>query len=309
MVLMHTCTAWVSKTLESQTLMPVSISGFTFIRNGVELGFPFEASIRSLLPLVDEFVVAVGKGSDDTLSRVRAIADPKIRIIETLWNENMADRGFVYAQQKMIAQYSCTGQWAFYLEGDEVVHEDDIANIRASVERHHANPRVEALVFDYKHFYGSPQWLSISPGWYRRECRLIRNTLRSYAPDGQYWLVMNQHKRGRNPNAALANAHIYHYGWIRRNEDMQKKFDQVGKYWAAAPAKIYYSQFDGRALAPFTGTHPSVAHHWLATEAEQALHLDPAYKPTPKENKYHFMRQVETLTGLDFSRKHFKLVA
>jgi len=25
-----------------------SISGFTFIRNGVKLGFPFEASIRSL---------------------------------------------------------------------------------------------------------------------------------------------------------------------------------------------------------------------------------------------------------------------
>ncbi len=287
---------------------PVSISGFTFIRNGVELGFPFEASIRSLLPLVDEFIVAVGKGSDDTLTRVRAIADPKIRIIETLWNENMADRGFVYAQQKMIAQYSCTGQWAFYLEGDEVVHEDDIEKIRASVERHHSNPLVEALVFDYKHFYGSPKWLSISPGWYRRECRLIRNTIRSYAPDGQYWLVMNQHKRGRNPNAALANAHIYHYGWIRRNEDMQKKFDQVGKYWAAAPAEIHYSQFDGRALAPFTGTHPWAAQHWLATEAEQELRLDPAYKPTPKENKYHFMRQLETLTGLDFSRKHFKLV-
>ena len=290
-------------------LKPVSISGFTFIRNGVELGFPFEASIRSLLPLVDEFVVAVGKGSDDTLARVRAIGDPKIRIIETLWNENMADRGFVYAQQKMIAQYSCTGHWAFYLEGDEVVHEDDIEKIRASVERHHSNPLVEALVFDYKHFYGSPQWLSISPGWYRRECRLIRNTIRSYAPDGQYWLVMNQHKRGRNPKAALANAHIYHYGWIRRNEDMQKKFDQVGKYWAAAPAEIHYSQFDRRALAPFTGTHPLAAQHWLATEAEQALRLDPSYKPTPKENKYHFMRQLETLTGLDFSRKHFKLVA
>ena len=289
--------------------MAVSISGFTFIRNGVELGFPFEASIRSLLPLVDEFVVAVGKGSDDTLARVRAIADPKVRIIETLWNENMADRGFVYAQQKMIAQYSCTGHWAFYLEGDEVVHEDDIEKIRTSVERHHSNPLVEALVFDYRHFYGSPDWLSVSPGWYRRECRLIRNTIRSYAPDGQYWLVMNQHKRGRNPNAALANAHIYHYGWIRRNEDMQKKFDQVGKYWAAAPAEIHYSQFDRRALAPFKGTHPLSAQHWLATEAEQELRLDPAYKPTPKENKYHFMRQLETLTGLDFSRKHFKLVA
>ena len=290
-------------------MTPITISGFTFIRNGVELGFPFEASIRSLLPLVNEFIVAVGKGSDDTLARVKAIGDPKIRIIETLWNEGMADRGFVYAQQKMIAQYSCTGDWAFYLEGDEVVHETELVNIRASVERHHSNPEVEALVFDYLHFYGSPDWISISPGWYRRECRLIRNTIRSYAPDGQYWLVMSEHKRGRNPRAALANGHIFHYGWIRPNEDMQRKFNQVGKYWAAPPAEIQYSQFDARALAPFNGTHPLAAQHWLATKAEQQLRLDPGYRPTPKEKKYHFMRQIETLTGLDFSRKHFKLVA
>jgi len=286
-----------------------SISGFTFIRNGVDLGFPFEASIRSLLPLVDEFIVAVGAGNDDTLSRVKAIGDPKIRIIETRWNERMADRGFVYAQQKMIAQFSCTGDWAFYLEGDEVVHEDELAAIRASVNRHHDNPEVEALVFDYKHFYGSPDWVSISPGWYRRECRLIRNTIRSYAPDGQYWLVTTEHKKGRNPKAALANAHIYHYGWIRRNEDMQKKSDQVAKYWATPAIQIVYSQFDKRALKRFEGTHPMEVREWLKTGAEPELHIDPAYKPTPKENKYHFMRQIETLTGLDFSRKHFRLVA
>ena len=289
--------------------MSASISGFTFIRNGVELAFPFEASIRSLLPLVDEFVVAVGKGSDDTLARVRAIGDPKIRIIETLWNERMADRGFVYAQQKMIAQYSCTGDWAFYLEGDEVVHEDELAAIRASVERHHSNPAVEALVFDYHHFYGSPDWISISPGWYRRECRLIRNTIRSYAPDGQYWLVTTEHKKGRNPQGALAGAHIYHYGWIRRNEEMQKKMDQVSKYWGTPAAQIAYSRFDRRALKRFEGTHPAKVKEWLANEAELALNIDPDYKPTPKENKYHLMRQIETLTGLDFSRKHFKLVA
>ena len=123
-----------------------SISGFTFIRNGVMLGFPFVESIRSLLPLVDEFVVAVGRGEDATLERVKAIGDGKIRIIETVWNERMADRGFVYAQQKMMAQYACTGDWAFYLEGDEVVHEDELDTIRASVQRHHGNPAVEALV-------------------------------------------------------------------------------------------------------------------------------------------------------------------
>lgn len=290
--------------------MTVSISGFTFIRNGVDLGFPFEASIRSLLPLVDEFVVAVGECTDGTLERVLAIGDPKIRIIETRWNERMADRGFVYAQQKMIAQYACTGDWVFYLEGDEVVHEAELPAIRASVERHHGNPAVEALVFDYLHFYGSPDWISISPGWYRRECRMIRNTIRTYAPDGQYWLVTTDHKKPRNPHGALAGAHIYHYGWIRRNEDMQKKLDQVSKYWGDDTAvKINYSRFDARALAPFKGTHPADVEHWLATGAEPTLNIDPGYQPTPKENKYHFMRQIESVTGLDFSRKHFKLVA
>ncbi len=290
--------------------MTVSISGFTFIRNGVELGFPFEASIRSLLPLVDEFVVAVGQSSDDTLARVLAIGDPKIRVIETVWNERMSDRGFVYAQQKMIAQYACTGDWAFYLEGDEVVHEDDLPAIRANVERHHGNPEVEALVFDYRHFYGSAQWVSVSPGWYRRECRLIRNTIRTYAPDGQYWLVTTDHKKPRTPKAALANAHIFHYGWIRRNEDMQKKLDQVSKYWASSTVmKIRYSQFDARALQAYGGTHPAVASEWLANGAEQELRIDPDYRPTRKENKYHLMHRIEQWTGLDFSRKHFKLVA
>lgn len=290
--------------------MRASISGFTFIRNGLNLGFPFEASIRSLLPLVDEFVIAVGQGSDQTLERVRAIADPKIRVIETRWNERMADRGFVYAQQKMIAQYSCTGDWAFYLEGDEVVHEAELDAIRASVERHHANPAVEALVFDYHHFYGSPEWTAVSPAWYRRECRLIRNTIRSYAPDGQYWLVTREHKRGRNPQAALANAHIYHYGWVRRNEAMQQKLDQVSKYWSQEhSATIKYSHFDRRALAPFKGTHPQTVQAWLALEAEQTLVIDPHYRPTARENKHHLMQRIEALTGLDFSRKHFKLVA
>lgn len=289
--------------------MAISISGFTFIRNGVELGFCFEESIRSLLPLVDEFVIAVGKSNDETLARVRAIDDPKIRIIETIWNDRMADRGFVYAQQKMIAQYACIGDWAFYLEGDEVVHEDDLPKIRASIEQHHNNPDVEALVFDYYHFYGSYDWLAISPGWYRRECRLIRNTIRSYAPDGQYWLVTSQHKRPRNPHAALANAHIFHYGWIRRNDDMNKKLNQVGKYWGTTANKVVYSQFDARALVPFTGTHPKVAQPWLATSAEQELHIDPAYHPTRKEKKHHLMQQIEKFSGLDFSRKHFKLVA
>jgi glycosyltransferase involved in cell wall biosynthesis len=286
-----------------------SISGFTFIRNGVELGFPFEASIRSLLPLVDEFVVVVGKSNDDTLARIHAIGSSKIRVIETIWNERMADRGFVYAQQKMIAQFACTGDWAFYLEGDEVVHEAELANIRASVDQHHTNPAVEALVFDYFHFYGTPEFVANSPAWYRRECRLIRNTIRSYAPDGQYWLVTSNHKKGRNPQAALANAHIYHYGWVRSNEAMQKKLDQVSKFWSHGAPTVRYSQFDAQVLQPFTGTHPELVKPWLESSAEKSFTIDPDYKLTKREKRHRWLIKLEKMFGLDFSRKHFKLVA
>ena len=286
-----------------------SISGFTFIRNGVELGFPFEASIRSLLPLVDEFVVVVGKSNDDTLARIHAIDSPKIRVIETIWNERMADRGFVYAQQKMIAQFACTGDWAFYLEGDEVVHEAELANIRASVDKHHHNPAVEAFVFDYFHFYGTPDFVANSPAWYRRECRLIRNTIRSYAPDGQYWLITADHKKGRNPQAALANAHIYHYGWVRSNEAMQKKLDQVSKFWSHGAPTVRYSQFDAQVLQPFTGTHPELVKPWLESSAEKSFTIDPDYKLTKREKRHRWLMKLEKAFGLDFSRKHFKLVA
>ncbi|MEY4564934.1 MAG: hypothetical protein RLZZ618_4211 [Pseudomonadota bacterium] len=285
-----------------------SISGFTFLRNGVKLGFPFEQSVRSLLPLVDEFVIAVGRGEDATRARLLAIGDPKIRLIDTVWNERMAERGFVYAQQKMIAQYACIGDWAFYLEGDEVLHEAELDSVRAAVDRHHNNPNIEALVFDYLHFYGSPHWLAVSPAWYRRECRLIRNTIRSYAPDGQFWVVMDRHRKGRYPQAALANASIYHYGHVRRIEYMQAKMDQVSKYWSHGAPSVHYGNIDAQALRPFSGSHPAVMQSWLDTEAEQHFAPDPAHQLTARERKHRLAMKLERAFGWDLSHKHYRLV-
>ncbi len=62
------------------------ISGFTLVRNATQLDFPVEASLASILPVVDELVVNVGRSSDDTLERVHAISDPRIRIIESEWD-------------------------------------------------------------------------------------------------------------------------------------------------------------------------------------------------------------------------------
>ena len=232
----------------------MKVSCFTFIRNGTMLGYPFIESILSALPICDEFIVAVGDSEDNTLSRIRAIGSDKIRIISTQWNEKMQDRGFVYAQQKMIAQYNCTGDWAFYLEGDEILHESDIHKIRISMKKHLKNQKVEALAFNYHHFFGSPDFVAISPAWYRQECRIIRNTIRSWAPDGLYSVVMDKNKTGRYPRAVLIDASIYHYGHVRSIQAMRKKNQYVGKYW-----KHDHSLFNGYQ----TNTHQPTVNQQL----------------------------------------------
>jgi glycosyltransferase involved in cell wall biosynthesis len=287
----------------------MKISCFTFIRNGTLLGYPFIESICSALPICDEFIIAVGDSDDDTLARIQAINSDKIIIIKTYWNEGMQDRGFVYAQQKMIAQYNCTGDWAFYIEGDEILHEEDLIKIKAAMEYHLNNDKVEALVFNYHHFFGSPEWLAISPAWYRHECRIIRNTIRSWAPDGLYWVVMDKNRKGRHPNAALINATIYHYGHVRSIKSMREKNQRVGKYWGGNHPLFNGYQIDPQGLIKFTGTHPQIVRKWLEKEAEKNYIPTNNYLPNKREEKHRLVMKLERFLNIELSRKHYKLIS
>jgi hypothetical protein len=290
----------------------MKVSGFTFLRNGQKLGYPFAASIRSILPIVDEFVVALGPCEDDTEKMVREIGDPKIRIIPTQWNERIQPdysvKGFVYGQQKSIALFNCTGDWAFYLEADEVVHEDDLPGIRAAMERHLGDARVEALVFDYLHFYGNANTYAWSPGWYRSEVRIIRNTIPAWGPEGLFFVVLDTHKRGRYPRAAHTGATIYHYGWVRGETEMNLKTNAVTKFWSAGPAPtVDYRQADAVPLRRFTGTHPQVVQAWLP-KAEGLFQPDPDHALTAREKKHRVMLKLEQWSGFRFNKKHYRLV-
>jgi len=283
----------------------MKISAFTFIRNGTIFGFPFVESIRSVLPIVDEFVVNVGYGDDDTLERVRSIGDPKIRIIESRWNNKMQSGGYVYGQQKMIAQFNTSGDWAFYLEGDEIVHEDELETIVDACRRHLDDERVEALSFDYHHFYGNAQSVLDSPGWYRREARIIKNSVKSCAPDGLFWHVLADRGRvTRYPRAAHSGAHIYHYGWVRSEEEMNRKSESVQKYWSNSHKRIDYGEIDQAIIRPFTGTHPAVIREWLPKQAG-LFQANPGHVLTKREKKHRLMLKLERMLGLELSKKHF----
>lgn len=287
------------------------VSGFTFIRNAATLGYPYLESIQSLLLLCDEVVVAVGEGNDDTLTQIKKITDPRLRIIETTWNENMCDRGYVYAQQKMIAQFNCRGKWVVYLEADEILHEQDIELIRNQIVNYLDQPQVEAIAFDYYHFYGSPQHIVVSPRWYKRAVRIIRNSIRTFAPDGLFWLVMAKNRRGRYPNAVLANCHIYHYGHVRKACYMNEKGKQVEKYWGNIAGEFSnYGNIDATTVYPFQGTHPLIIHNWLVEKAEKAENfiINPHYNLTGRDRRHRFLSVLERWLNRDFSHKHYRLI-
>lgn len=101
------------------------ISGFTIVRNAIKYDYPIVESIKSILPVVDEYIVAVGKSDDDTLGLIRSIQSPKIKIIETIWDDTLREGGRVLAIEtnKALAAINPKANWCFYLQGDEVIHE------------------------------------------------------------------------------------------------------------------------------------------------------------------------------------------
>ena len=115
----------------------MKISGFTIVRNAIKYDYPIVEAIMSILPLCDEMIVAVGKSEDDTLQLIRSIDSPKIKIIETIWDERLREGGKVLADEtnKAFAAVSGESDWAFYIQGDEVIHEKYLPSIKASMEK------------------------------------------------------------------------------------------------------------------------------------------------------------------------------
>lgn len=249
----------------------MKISGFSIVRDGVRFGYPFLQSIQSVLPLVDEFVVAIGKSGDGTLEAVQALGNPKLRIIETVWDESLRQGGQVMAQQTNLALDACTGDWCFYIQADEVIHEADHTLIRAAMQRHAGNPQVEGLAFRYRHFYGS--YGLINPLPYRRQIRIVRNGIGVRSVGDACGFAIDERKLiSRNSGAA-----IYHYGWVRNPEVMGQKHAQfLGFYWASmrgreskplpdvATATAY--DYQTGACQPFKGTHPAVMQAVIAAQ-------------------------------------------
>lgn len=291
----------------------MKVCGFTFIRNAEKFDFPIVEAITSVLPICDHFVVAVGNSEDYTRQIIENIAPGKITVIDTVWNESLKKGGAVYADEtdKALQAIPDGFDWCFYIQGDEVLHEKYLEEVQISMRENLENLQVEGLLFGYKHFYGTYDYIGDCRHWYRNEIRVIRNdkSIRSYR-DAQGF-----RKNGQKLNVVPVKAEMFHYGWVRHPKFMQEKVDSVKQFYdgisetqaeqKAGEMEFNYSgNYD--ALARFSGTHPKVM---LERIRRLNWKIDVDLNKTNLKLKYRVLYKIEKWLGVRlFEYRNYRVI-
>lgn len=289
----------------------MKVTGFSFIKDGITYDYPVVEAIKSILPICDDFVVAVGKSSDLTLDLINQIDPTKIKIVETVWDENLREGGRVLAEEtnKAFAAISDESDWAFYIQGDEVMHEKYLDVVHENMVKYKDKKIVDGLLFKYKHFYGSYDYVGSSIRWYQNEIRVVRNDKSIYSfRDAQGF------RKGDNEmlRVKAMNAWMYHYGWVKEPGAMQKKQENFNKYWhddewidknVKSADEFDYSEIDSLKL--FEGTHPEVMKERLKSK-NWKFDYDLSYNKT--SSKEAFKRAMKKYFGMDFTYKNYRLL-
>ncbi len=291
----------------------MKVCGFTFIKNAVQFDYPVVESIRSILPLCDEMVVAVGDSSDHTRELISSIASEKIRIIDTVWDPTLREGGAVLADETNKAFRAITGDpdWCFYIQGDEVLHEKYHDAVREGMLQWKDDKEADGLLFKYKHFYGSFDYVATSSRWYRNEIRIIRHDPNIYSYRDAQGFRKDDDKKLK---VKALNAYIYHYGWVRPPQTMMDKKRNFGNYWGGDKiteefirlnsGEFDYSEID--ALEKFTGTHPQVMKERIERMNWQ-FDYDLSYNNLTIKD--HFKNIMEKWTGVrPFDYKNYILL-
>ncbi len=246
------------------------LSGFTIVRNAVQLDYPVIPAIRSILDICDEVVVNVGKSEDGTRDLVAGLGDPRIRILDTEWDFSCGSGALSIETNRAMA--ACRGAWGLYIQADEVLHETGAAILVANLREWHGDPGVEGLLVDYVHFYGDFDTIATNRHWYRREVRCVRlgADIRSYQ-DAQGFRVGADLRRVR---ARATGARMFHYGWAGPSQAVRRKLAASKEIFTEAVDRLEARAARRHALdwtpllRPFRGTHPEAAREWIAARRD-----------------------------------------
>jgi hypothetical protein len=289
----------------------MKVAGFTFVRNAIKFDYPIREAIESILPLCDLVIVAVGDSEDETLALIQGMNSPKIRIIQTVWNDALREGGRVLAEETNKAFQAIPDEydWAFYIQGDEVVPEYDLPVIRAAMQRFLTHQKVDGLLFNYRHFFGSYDYIGNSPRWYTHEIRVVRNDKSIYSfRDAQGFRKGNDEKLRVKSIAA----HIHHYGWVKDPRTMQAKQESFNRLWhddtwmeenvPKVEAYDYFKNID--TLEKFNGKHPQVMEDRIQ-RLNWEFNYDISFNKTTLKTRVK--KGLKSL-GIDASYRNYKII-
>lgn len=298
----------------------MKISAFTIVRNGVLLKYPFVEAIQSALPLVDEFIVVIGAGEDNTREMVLGIGSEKIKIIDTVWDPELRTNGTILAHQTNVGIEAISGDWGIYLQADEMIHEKDLDAIRQAMLKVKDDNSVEGILFDYYHFWGYHH-TCVTRRTYRREIRIIKNIPGVFSyKDAQGFRKFNSKeeydsgvKGDKLKVAHLKGPRIYAYSRVRSPKDELEKVKHIARYWHTDEfienkyndiAEWDYSNID--ALLPFKNEDHPILMQEKSRKDDFKMSLDKMKFPS---FKYWFLYQFERFTGWRIGEyKNYKIV-
>ena len=249
------------------------ISGFSIARRAIDLGYPIQESLRSMLPLVDELIVNVGDADDGTWEAVQDIGDPKISAFRSTWDLAQPS-ALTLSEETNKALARCRGEWAIYLQADEVLHEAELPKLHEAMRRYR-HTKAETISLCYYHFYRTYSTYQDDPrGWYRRATRVVRTGIGiESVGDGCAFKV----RRGENldyPRRKDIGVRVYHYGWVRDPDVLLRKQRNLERLYHSTAWLEQHGlseDFDPRDLLEntrdlrvFTGAHPAVMHERIA---------------------------------------------
>lgn len=293
----------------------MKVSGFSYVRNGFNYGVPFLEAFQSILPICDEFVVAVGDSTDGTREAIENLRSEKIKIIDTVWDMSINKAGAIFAQQSNIALDAITGDWAFHIQADEVISEKDLPKIKKALEDNDADKKVEGFILPFLHFWGGYDHIRTSRRIHRHEIRLFRNHLgaRSYKDSQGFrkYSSLDAYLEGREKGKKLAvkliDAPIYHYNGIRPPDSFRQKSEQMGRhYQSEKPSKIEPTLDAVDRVEKFTGTHPAIM-----MDKVNAQDWEYAFDPRKAvwKTKDRIMQPIEDWLGFKIGEyKNYKLI-
>ncbi len=133
-----------------------------------------------------KLVLAVGDCDDGTVKALEQLDTNKLKVLHTVWDPAVRSGGLIISQQTNLALDACSGDWCFYLQADEVLHENELERIEKSIRRADAQADVDGLTFRYHHFRADYFYRDPLP--YRRQTRIIRRSFGSAILWRRLWI-------------------------------------------------------------------------------------------------------------------------